>query len=161
MRHILAIGLALTTSACSGGGSAGSASSLNPFNWFNGAAQQGQSTARTLAPSRGYGIAVDTRPLLDQITSLKIEKTATGAIVRATGLAPAQGYHSADLVLSGPTQSGQVTFQFRARPPSQQTAVGPAHLREIVAAYFLSHAQLAGIRRINVAAQRNSVTARN
>ncbi|MEE9428140.1 MAG: hypothetical protein V3V25_08345 [Paracoccaceae bacterium] len=162
MRIFLGIGLCITLAACSGGGSSGSAgsvSSLNPFNWFQGN-RSTQSNVKSLAPRRGYGFVVDTRPLVDQITGVSIDKTATGAIIRVTALTPAQGFHSAGLIIVGPQQTGQVTLQFRARPPVSPTAVGPVHLRELVVGKSLSRAQLLGIRRINIIAQRNSRTVR-
>lgn len=158
MRLIVAIGLFFTMSACSGG--TGSLGRLNPFTWFGGAAAQTQGAKLTLAPSRGYGFAADTRPLVDQITSLSLEKTATGILVRATALTPAQGFHSADLVRVTASGSSEITLQFRARSPGNVTDAGPPHLRELVAVYPLSTAQLHGIRRITVIAARNSRSAR-
>ncbi len=154
MRYLLALGIVCTLASCSGGG--GSEGKLNPFNWFKNDRAQNQNEIRTLAPGRGYGFATETRPMVDQVTALSIEKTATGAIIRATALTPTQGYHSADLVLMPSTKAGEVSFQFRARPPAQPFRTGPTHLREIVVGFAISQAQLRGIRRINIIAARNS-----
>ncbi len=165
MRFILAISLVTTLAACSGGGGTGSASSmasLNPFNWFgNRAATPGNAAGTpSLAPRRGYLKVVDTRPLIDQITALAAEKTASGVILRATGLAPSEGYHSADLVVVASAKAGELVFEFRARPPASAARIGPAHLRELVAGAHLTRAQLIGIRIIRVIAGRNSRSVR-
>lgn len=133
---------------------------LNPLNWFKADNLQSPGTAQTLAPRRGYGYITDTRLLVDQVTTLKVEKTATGAIIRTTGLPATQGFNSAELVLVASDRSNEVTFQFRVRPPTQPTQTSPVFLREIVAAQFISNAQLRGIRRINVIAQRNRLSTR-
>ena len=158
MRLSLVIGLLFTISACSGGGS--SLSSLNPFNLFRGSGNQERTAPRSLAPRRGYGIATDTRPPVDQITTLRIEKTATGAIVRATALNPQQGYFNASLVPAATQSPGEINLQFRASPPRRQNPVGAVHLREITAGLVLSAEQLRNIRRITVTASRNSLTVR-
>ncbi|MGR3292067.1 MAG: hypothetical protein ACU0C9_12855 [Paracoccaceae bacterium] len=163
MRLILIIGIFLSMSACSGGGSAGSGGSigsLNPFNWFGAGGGQQQGAALSLAPRRGYPAVVDTRPLVDQITALTVEKTATGVIVTATALTPSQGYHSAGLFIVASDRSDEITVLFRARPPVQVTRIGPSHLREITAGLALSAAQIRGVRRVIVVAERNSRTVR-
>ncbi len=157
MRIYPAFGLVILLAGCSGGGSLGS---LNPFNWFKNTGNASQSgAALTLAPRRGYTAVTDTRPLIDQITGLSIDKTASGAIIRATGLAPAQGYHSADLVLVSAI-SGELTYEFRTRAPGTVLRIGSERLREIIAGTHLSQSQLRGVRRIRVVAAQNSRTAR-
>ena len=161
MRFILAISMVMTLAACAGGSSTGSASSmanLNPFNWFGGRGAPSRDAAGTpsLAPARGYVQIVDTRPLIDQITALAAEKTASGVILRATGLAPSEGYHSADLVAVASANSGELVFEFRARPPANVARIGPTRLRELVAGVHLTRAQLIGIRIVRVVAGRNS-----
>jgi len=158
LRVFLAIGLTFTLTACAGG--TGSLANFNPFNLFRSAGAQNPRTIQTLAPGRGYGFAVDNRPMVDQIIALSIEKTAAGAILRATAVTPTLGYHSADLVLVASDSTGEIAFQFRARPPAQTTAATSPGLREIVAAVFLNTAQLRGIRRLTVNAARNSRTIR-
>jgi len=157
VRKILAIGGMLVLGACAGGnpgGSAGSLGNLNPFNWFRGGDQRA-AVPESLLPARAVFV-VDSRAMVDQITGISVEKTPTGAIVRATGLAPAQGYFNAGLVVVASARNGDLTLQFRARPPGQTTAIGPPHLRKLVVGYALSAAQVRGIRRIHVVAMRNS-----
>jgi len=158
VRKFLAIGVMLVLGACAGGnsgGSAGSLGNLNPFNWFRGA-EQAPTAPASLLPRRGRAVVVDSRPMIDQITALSVEKTTTGAIVRATGLAEAQGFYQAGLVVVDSARPDDLTLQFRARPPGQTKAIGPPHLRELVVGYTLSAEQVRGIRRIHVVAMRNS-----
>ena len=150
------IGLLAFLAACSGGSGNGSAGSLNPFNWFHGARTNAPGAPLTLAPRRGYGFAVDTRQLADQIVDLKIERTATGAIVRATAQMPFEGFYNGGLVLVASDRADTVNLQFRVRPPGRITRAGPAHLRQMTAGFILSNGQLRGLRRINVAGLRNS-----
>ena len=165
MRFVLAILLVTTLAACSGSGSAGSAgsmASLNPFNWFGNRNGTPADAARTptLAPARGYVQAVDTRPLIDQITALVAEKTASGVIFRATGLAPSEGYHSAELVAIASAKTNELVYEFRARPPKNRVRIGPTRLREVVAGVHLTRARLMGIRVVRVIAGRNSRSVR-
>ncbi len=160
MRLFVVFGFMLGLAACSGGG--GSLGNFNLANWFSGGgAQSATAVRRSLAPRRGYAAYVETRPLIAQVSGLWVDKTSSGAIVRATGLAPHQGFHSADLVIAKSSRKGVLTFEFRAQPPGSATSGGPAYLREITAGTFLSHAQLNGIRRIRVIAAQNSRTARH
>jgi hypothetical protein len=165
VRIVLALILVASVAACSGGGesgSASSASSLNPFNWFGGrAATPGaDGGALSLAPARGYAQVVDTRPLISQITALSAEKTAIGRIIRATGLAPAQGYHSAGLVAVASPKARELVFEFRARPPERPARIGPVGLRELVAGIHLTRAQLVGIRTVRIMAGQNNRSVR-
>ncbi len=61
-----------------------SESRFNPFNWFGSSADE--ETVATI------GESADPRPLVAEVTSLVVERTPTGAIVRATGLPPDQGW---------------------------------------------------------------------
>jgi len=159
VRIILAFGLVLSVAACSGGGR-GSLASLNPINWFGGGQNAAGGQAQSLAPRRGYGVAVDTRPPVDQITALEVEPTASGVIVRATALPPSDGFYDAGLVQVAFQNSRELRYEFRARPPAQVVRIGAPLQRQIIAAVHLTKAQLTGIRRIVVTAQRNSRSAR-
>jgi len=161
VRPFLALALMSILSACAPGG-AGSIGSLNPFNWFGGgAAGQNQPAGpQSLAPRVGYGFVTDTRPLVGQITGLTIERTLSGAIVRATVQAPGRGYYNAALVAVASQNPAQLTLQFRALPPGQTVQPGAPQLRQLVAAVQLSRAQLRGIRTIQVVGAGNSRTIR-
>jgi hypothetical protein len=132
-------------------------SRLNPFNWF------GRSEARepTLAPAQGYGPAVtDDRALVDQVTLLAIERIPGGAILRAAGLPPTQGWWDAELVAEEDAdgtapEPGVLAFRFVvAAPRSPQPASTPVS-REVTVATYLSDIRLRDIRQIVVRGGRN------
>lgn len=129
-------------------------SRLNPFNWFGRSEEETES----ITPVREVR---DPRPLVDQITALTIEPTPTGAIVRATGLPPMQGWHSAALVAQsdGPV-GGEMVFLFRALPPGGATRVSTFKSRELTVAARLSADELAATRVVRVVGARNSRVAR-
>lgn len=121
-----------------------SESGLNPLNWFGDA----ESTETTAAPVEEN---LDPRPLVDQITSLTIEPTPAGAIIRATGLPPTQGWHSAELLATGDGPVGGVLqYRLHAIAPDAQTAVSTAQSRELRVAVALTDAELSQIRVIQV-----------
>ena len=161
MRIFLITGLVLTLAACSGGGSfgsGGSASGLNPFNWFGG----GQRAARrnSLEPRRGYNSTPEYRQLADQITDLSVERSSVGTVITATALMPTQGWFNAELVRIEEANEDEVIFEFRVEAPLSAKAVGPARSREITAGGFLSVQDLAGRRTIRVIGARNNRSAR-
>jgi hypothetical protein len=135
-------------------GLTGCATRLNPFNWFGGDREQ-RISAREAAEAEAAAAEVDPRLLVAEVLSLNVDALPTGAIVRAVGLPPRQGYWEADLVL---TEVGdrELVFEFRVfEPLDPDTRVGPPHAREIHAATSLSRQDLAGIRSIVVVAQQN------
>lgn len=125
-------------------------SRFNPFNWFG----RSEEETGSVTPVREVR---DPRPLVDQITALSVEPTPTGAIVRATGLPPMQGWHSAALVAQsdGPV-GGEMVFFFRAVPPDGATRVSTVQSRELTAARRLTAQQLAVTRVVRVVGARNS-----
>lgn len=159
MVRLVALGLILTLSACSGGGSIGS---LNPFNWFGGGrkATQEQPGVQSLAPRRGYAVVPDTRILVDQISNLTVERTPSGIIVRATGLPASQGYYQAELIPVASNSARVRSFEFRIRPPTSAPRIGTPFSREVNAAVFLTSGELAGVRQVRVVGSRNSRTGR-
>ena len=124
-------------------------SRYNPLNWF------GASQPRAAAPAAAER-PVDPRPLVDQVIAMAIEPMPGGAILRATGLPPTQGYWMAELVhhrggAEDPVAGGVLIFDFRVAPPPPDAALaGQPASREIEAAIFLSDNDLAGIRTIVV-----------
>jgi hypothetical protein len=148
----------LTLTLCAGLAGCGSfnASSLNPFNWWGG-----DEVDVTFAPD---GEPIDPRPLVGEVTVLVAERAPGGVIVRATGLPPVQGFWSAALVPDNlelqPDENGVLGFDFRALPPATPQAVGAPRTREIVAGYFLSNQDVAGVRSIVVRAERNTRSVR-
>lgn len=161
------IGTAILLSACGGSGSGGSGSgssggsfgsggNLNPLNWFR--SDPADETVETVNFER----PVDRRPLVAEITALVIERMPGGAIVRATGLPPEQGWHTAELVRESDDQpaDGVLTYAFRAVPPATRTRVSTQQSRELTVARFLSDFDLASIRQIRVVGARNARVAR-
>lgn len=125
----------------------------NPFNWF-GRSQPEQ--AQTFA----IGTPEDPRPLVDQVLSMEVEQTNGGAIIRATGLPPTQGYFKADLVARPIDENGVLVFDFRIAPPAEQKRAGSERSRQVVAATFLSNRKLEEISQIVVQGAGNARSAR-
>jgi len=162
-RHWLMLsGTAIMLSACGGsgsgssGGSFGSGGNLNPLNWFR--TDPGEETVEAV----NFEQPVDERPLVAEITTLVIERMPGGAIVRATGLPPEQGWHTAELVSENGEEpvDGVLTYAFRAVPPVTSTRVSTQQSRELTVARFLSDFDLADVRQIRVVGARNARVAR-
>ena len=85
-------------------------SQFNPINWFS-------SDEETLTPVE---VENERRPLVAEITSLEVERTPGGAIIRATALPTSQGWFAPELVSADPfgdPVDGVLSFAFRAVPP--------------------------------------------
>lgn len=147
LRAVLILTVTLSLAACD--------SRINPLNWFGGEREQRVSIDPD-DPARA--VVVDDRVFISEITQLSVEQTTAGAIVRATGVAPSQGYYDAELVTIERTETTLV-LDFRVAQPDGNAIGG---LQEIVAGVDLSVGDLAGIRTITVVAQSNrrSVTRR-
>ena len=145
---ISALIVAVTLSGCA----RVSESRFNPFNWFGRAESE-----QVVAPAE----TEDPRPRIAQVTRLVIEPTPTGAIVRATGLAPPQGWHGATLVPeTDEPVGGEMIYIFRAVPPRGPQAVSTVQSRELTVARTLSRQDLAVLRTVRVIGARNALTAR-
>lgn len=118
-------------------------SRINPFNWFGDSEKTYQKVA---LPERGN----DPRPLMQQITNLVIEPIGSGALVRATGLPPSQGYWDAALVPARDVVDGKLVIDFVAFPPVSPKDQGTPYSREVVAAVHISNIKLNGVREIVV-----------
>lgn len=130
-------------------GLTGCASRLNPMNWFGRDREERVQISETIAAP------VDDRQLVTEVISLSVDPLPGGAIVRAMGLPPRQGYWEADLVEVG-REDGEIVFEFRVyRPVDANTRVGTQRSREILAGTSLTTQDLAGIRQIVVIAQQN------
>ncbi|MEM6385115.1 MAG: hypothetical protein AAF718_02645 [Pseudomonadota bacterium] len=128
-------------------------SRLNPFNWF-GSSEPEAATSVVV-------VETDPRPRIAQVTSLRIEPTPTGAIVRATGVPPTQGWYAAALVpeTDGPV-NGEMVYVFRAVPPLDTDRVSSAASRELSVAQSLSAQELAATRLVRVIGAQNALSAR-
>lgn len=144
--RILIVVLALATGL--GGCARIGESRLNPFNWF------GQSEP---APVRVAARPADPRPPVAQVTDLAIERAPGGAILRATGLPPTQGWYAAALVRNGDIGAdGVLSFTFRAVPPPEPQRVSTPWSRELTVAVYLPDAVLAQVRAIQVSGAANA-----
>ncbi len=134
-----------------------SVSSFNPLNWFSS-----EPTAAQAAQSVPLGQSRDIRPLIPVVSTVVLERTTSGVILRATGVPPTQGWFEADLVSEtrGEPVSGVLTLDFRAVPPAGQTLQSTQQSREIVVGRFISSFDLAKIREIRVVGETNVVTVR-
>lgn len=125
-------------------------SRLNPLNWFRPAQQD--------YVSELYVRPEDPRALVAEVTDLKVEATAFGAIVRATGLPPSQGYWQAELVELPLDDAGRLVFEFRIFPPLDPQPAGTPRSREITVATSLSTRKLDGVRAIVVQGAGNALS---
>lgn len=140
LRVILALALATSLAACG-------ASRLNPFNWFGG----DRETRVEAAEPATQG---DLRGLVAEVTELAVEPVPQGAIVRATGRAPTQGFWEADLVEVA-RGDGTLVYEFRVFPPLETSRVGTPRSREVVTGTQLSNFDLRGIRTVTVVGAQN------
>ncbi len=125
-------------------------SRFNPLNWFGGS----RSEPATLGPTTAV---VDNRALVAQVTALAIERTSTGAIVRAEGLTPTQGWWDAELVPQTSLRpiDGVVVYEFRIASPGRATRVSTPQSRSVTVATTLNQAQLDEIREVVVVGAEN------
>jgi len=143
LRAILILFVMMSLAACD--------SRINPLNWFGGDREQ---RVRVDPDDPSRLDIVDSRALVTEITQLSVEQTTSGAIVRATGVTPLQGYFDAELVVVERTPTS-VVYDFRVAAPVDNATSG---LQEISVGAQLSVAELAGIRSITVIAQNNRRT---
>lgn len=143
-----AIAMTLILGGCGFGNSR-----LNPFNWFGGSSE-------TEVVAVEDGQPVDHRLLVQQVIDMTVERNQTGAIVRATGLPPTQGYWEAELVARPVDENGVLVFDFRVFPPLAPQSVSTQQSREITAGVFLSNARLREIRQITVQGETNARSSR-
>ena len=123
-------------------------SRLNPKNWF-GRSQPAEQTSVAAEPA-------DKRPLVDQVLSMQVESFPGGAIVRASGLPPTQGYWDAELVALPLDDTGKLVLEFHVFPPINGAAVVNQQSREITVAYSLSTIKLEGVSQIIVQGANNA-----
>ena len=125
-------------------------SRFNPFNWF------GRESVETVAANAD--VTTDGRQLVDQVTELAVDQTPGGAIIRAVGLPPVQGFWDAELVRVNSADPSLAVYEFRVLPPLKRRAQSTTQSREIIAGAALSNRQLASIRGIVVRGQRSQRT---
>ena len=127
-------------------------SRLNPLNWF-GRSRPAEQVQTAAAPT-------DARALVDQVISMAVEPFPGGAIIRATGLPPTQGYWEAELVAQPLDENGVLVLDFRIFPPITAAGVVNQQSREVTVAYSLSDIKLQGIAEIVVQGAGNARSSR-
>jgi hypothetical protein len=146
---IAALAALLLLAACGGF----SQSNWNPFNWF------GNSQEVEVAAQAQQGVPSDPRPLVDQVLSLAIEPYSGGAIVRATGLPPTQGFYDGELVEES-FEDGRLTYRFVLIPPPEPNRVSTQASREVTVGTSLSRLRLEEVREVVVRGQQNARSTR-
>jgi len=138
-------------------------SRFNPLNWFGSstevAAVDQNGVQRPLIPARQRQIVFDNRALVQSITSMNVDRSPTGAIVRAVGVAQTQGYFNAELINRG-VQNGVLILEFRAQAPMGLEVPGTSRSRQISAAYVVEGGDLASIQSVRVQSATNARTSR-
>jgi hypothetical protein len=129
---------------------------LNPLNWFGGAEEE-----RVVVDQEAVRDPNDPRDLVATVASLNVDALPgnSGAILRAVGVPPTQGFWEAELV-EVPGEEGQLVYEFRVFPPAGRADAGPQPSREIVAGAELNRFDLQGIRTITVRGAANQLTVR-
>ncbi|HLQ18138.1 MAG TPA: hypothetical protein VK146_04090 [Tabrizicola sp.] len=147
-RRLVVLGLGLTLAGCGGLRE----SRLNPFNWF----RRSEPRETIVLP----GEETDPRGLVETVLSMNVEPIPGGAVVRARGLTPTQGWWNPELVGRDVDENGVLVYEFRLLPPTGQTDVNTQRSREIDAAIYISDVKLANVREIVVQGATNARSAR-
>ncbi len=142
-------------------------SALNPLNLL------GDDTTETEAVDAADGAegetfvevprAEDGKTDIDTVTSARLDYTPSGVIVRAEGLVPTLGYHSASLrplYFGAPDANGTLWYEFRVLPPSDPQPEGNEFTRSLTVGHFIPNSRLKSVRAITVTAARNDVSIR-
>ena len=146
-RPVLAVTLCALLIGCGGFRD----SRLNPFNWF------GRSEPRETV---AVPVVEDPRPLVGAVLSMTVEPMPGGAIVRARGETPTQGWWAAELVPMDVGEDGVLVYEFRLLPPEGRTDVNTPQSRQVDVAVFIPNARLERINEIVVQGSSNARSAR-
>jgi hypothetical protein len=147
-RRHLVLGLAVALAGCGGLRQ----SKLNPFNWF----KKSEPRETIVLPKE----KADERPLVDTVLSMAVEPIPGGAVVRARGVTPTQGWWEAELVPQDLDDKGVLVYEFRLLPPTGKAAVSTQQSREIDVAIYISDVKLENVREIVVQGATNARTSR-
>jgi hypothetical protein len=147
-RRFVVLGLAVAVAGCAGVRQ----SKLNPFNWF----RKSQPRETIVLPTA----AGDGRPLVDTVLSMQVEPIPGGAVVRARGVTPTQGWWDAELVPQDVDDKGVLVYEFRLLPPKGGADVNTQASREIDVAIYISDVKLEPVREIVVQGATNARSAR-
>jgi hypothetical protein len=147
-RRTLVLGLAVAVAGCGRIGQ----SRLNPFNWF----KKSEPRETIVLPKE----KADERPLVEAVLSMAVEPIPGGAIVRARGQTPAQGYWQAELVPLPLGEDGSQVYEFRIFPPITKTDVNIPQSRQVDVAIYISDVKLENVREIVVQGATNARASR-
>lgn len=133
-------------------------SRLNPFNWFG----RSEETTQTVTEGAVPGRPDDGRILIAQVTDLEVARQPGGAIVRASGVPPTQGWWNTDLVAEngGVPVDGVLTYRFVIAEPLTPNRASTPQSRELTAATYVSDIKLEGVSQIVVLGAENSRSSR-
>jgi hypothetical protein len=148
VRPVLAVTLCALLVGCGGFRD----SRFNPFNWF------GRSEPRetVVVPEE----AGDPRALVQAVLTMAVEPIPGGAIVRARGETPTQGWWEAELVPVPVDENGVLVYEFRLSPPTDRTNVSTPQSRQVDVAIYISDVKLESVREIVVQGANNARVAR-
>ena len=146
-RHVV-LGLAAALAGCAGVRQ----SKLNPFNWF----KKSEPRETIVLPDE----KTDPRPLVDTVLSMAVEPIPGGAVVRARGVSPTQGWWDAELVPQDLDDKGVLVYEFRLLPPTKRADVRTQQSREIDVAIYISDVKLENVREIVVQGATNARVSR-
>lgn len=147
-RRFVVLGLGLALAGCGGLRQ----SRLNPFNWF----RKSEPRETIVLP----GETTDPRGLVETVLSMNVEPIPGGAVIRARGLTPTQGWWNAELVGRDVDENGVLVYEFRLLPPAGRTDVNTQRSREIDVAIYISDIKLQDVREVVVQGATNARSAR-
>lgn len=147
-RRLFVISMAAALAGCGGFRE----SRLNPRNWF----RRSEPRESIVLPAERQ----DPRPLVDSVLSMSVEPIPGGAIVRARGQTPTQGWWQAELVPLDIGEDGVLVYEFRLLPPVAQTDVNTPQSRQVDVAIYISDIRLDRVREIVVQGATNARSAR-
>lgn len=128
-------------------------SRVNPFNWFGG-------SQRAERQALGSAVKTDARPLVADVVSMVVEPYPGGAIVRATGVPPTQGWWDAELVARPLDENGVLVYDFRVFPPLEGAPAGQPRTREVTVGANITAYRLQLVTEIVVQGSENARSSR-
>ena len=142
---------------------------VNPKNWFGGSEEvltdAEAAEINPLIPQKRLSILnkkeqpIPVGDPIAQITQLRIERTTSGAIIHATGIAAREGAFGAQLTPDTPdetAENGVLSYTFRVFYPGAPTPFGTQRTRQVTVAHSLSTQQMNGVRSIRVTGAENA-----
>lgn len=151
-------------------------SRVNPFNWFGTSRSETvviTPTASTnpLIPSGRVGLFQRKRAErevylgqpIDTVSDLVVERVPGGAIIRASGISPAQGLYEVQLTPEtedDESVDGVLSYRLEGRLPQNAAVGGSTATRTVTAAHAVTEQQLRGVTTIRVVGASNARTTR-